>query len=100
MKNKCLALDLNGTVIEPKTGVLFSEYETGWKFKKGILPKIREYYEEGYYLFIITSQAGIADGYVRPEEFHHLIADVMNDIEMFCKRDYNYGHTIVTGKHK
>lgn len=88
--NKALFLDLNGTLIEPKTGVLFSEYTHGWKFKKGILSTVRRYFDNGYIICIVTNQAGIDEGNVTPTDFANLLDKVTESIEAFCTRSYRY----------
>lgn len=86
--NKALFLGLNGTIIEPKSGIPFTEHNTGWKFREGMLESIRDYYNQGHVICIVTNQEGIDDGFITPLEFSNLITDVVNSIKMYCNEGY------------
>lgn len=68
-KVKALFIDLDHTIIETKSGNSFPKDKDDWKFKKGILGKMYDYYKNGYVIYIVTNQGGIDDGYVTVQEF-------------------------------
>ena len=86
-KTKFLFLDLDGTIIETKSGETFPVDKDDWKFKKGILPKISEYYQKGFQLAIITNQAGIGDGHITILNFFEKLNTVLNNIAAYISSD-------------
>lgn len=64
---KVLICDLDGTLIETKSGKTFPENECDWKFKDGIQCAISRY--NPMYIFIISNQGGIEKGYVDESKF-------------------------------
>lgn len=64
--NKVLICDLDGTLIETKSGRTFPVDIYDWKFKKGIREAVQKYNPK--YLFIVTNQGGIEKGYVKELE--------------------------------
>ena len=65
--NKVLICDLDGTLIETKSGKTFPIDKDDWKFKKWIQEAVQEYNPK--YLFIVTNQGGIEKGFVDEGEF-------------------------------
>lgn len=90
MKKKALFLDLDGTIIETKSGKTFPVDLDDWKFKKGILEKIRDYYIDNYMIIIITNQAGVSDGYMKPNECLNKIREIGSNITNFISRETSY----------
>lgn len=64
--NKVLLCDLDGTLIETKSGKTFPINKDDWRFKKWIQEAVQEYNPK--YLFIVTNQGGIEKGYVNEGE--------------------------------
>ncbi|ORY88717.1 polynucleotide kinase 3 phosphatase-domain-containing protein [Leucosporidium creatinivorum] len=57
--SKVLALDLDGTVVVPKTGKKFPEDEFDWKWWDASVPgKLKQMHKDGYSLVLISNQAG------------------------------------------
>lgn len=73
---KILFADLDGTLIETKSGKIFPIDEFDWFFKPGIIEAIRNYNPD--YLFIITNQGGIEKGFIDEEKFKFKIKNVQN----------------------
>ncbi|EGW33405.1 uncharacterized protein SPAPADRAFT_71256 [Spathaspora passalidarum NRRL Y-27907] len=58
---KVAAFDLDGTLIETKSGYKFSRGPTDWKWwqDKNIMAKLQELISEGYLLVVFTNQGGV-----------------------------------------
>jgi len=68
-KQKALFLDRDGTVNIEREYVFRKE---DFEFQPGIFELIREYIKEGYLIFIITNQSGIARGLYSENEYLQL----------------------------
>ena len=73
--NKAIFLDRDGVVNVEKNYVYKIE---DFEFIDGIFDLCRKYQEQGYLLFIITNQAGIARGYYTEEQFFSLTDWMVN----------------------
>jgi len=73
-KNKALFLDRDGTINVEKNYVWKIE---DFEFIHGIFPVIQKYQNNGYLIFIVTNQSGIARGYYTENDFVRL-TDWMN----------------------
>ena len=82
--SKALFLDLDGTIIETKSGETFPIDINDWKFKKGILNKIKEYVDNNYKIIIVTNQAEIDEGYINPNSINSKIIRIIQEIETYC----------------
>ena len=80
--NKALFLDLDNTIIQTKSGETFPVDAKDWKFKRGSLQKIEDYYSDGYKICNITHQAGINEGYVKPSDFKNKILEIRQNKEI------------------
>lgn len=69
LKNKALFLDRDGTINVEKHYVYKVE---DFEFRDGIFELVRDFYDRGYLVFVITNQAGIARGYYSEKDFHLL----------------------------
>lgn len=87
--SKALFLDLDGTIIETKSGETFPKDINDWKFKKGILNKIKEYVEDNYRIIIVTNQDGIDEGYITPTEISYKLSSITKQIEFYCLNFYD-----------
>lgn len=83
MKNIILFADLDGTLIETKSGKTFPTDEFDWKFKDGIVEAIRRYNPD--YLFIITNQGGIEKGFIDEEKFKRKIKTIQHHLNIFLQ---------------
>lgn len=75
---KVLLCDLDGTLIETKSGKTFPVDENDWKFKEWIKEAIQEYNPK--YIFIISNQGGIEYGYVDEKKFITKLYAIMDEI--------------------
>jgi DNA 3'-phosphatase len=67
--NRLIAFDMDGTLITTKSGATFSKNVDDWKFLYPEVPSIlRQRYESGAHLAIISNQHGLATGHVTLEE--------------------------------
>lgn len=81
---KVLFMDLDGTIIETKSGKTFPQGIDDWQFKKFVLGKIDNYIQEGYELCIITNQAGVDEGYSLPSTMYRKLNMILAEIGIFC----------------
>jgi HAD superfamily hydrolase (TIGR01662 family) len=83
--NKALFLDLDGTLIETRSGNTFPKDEKDWKFKSRVLGKIKQFFDQGYKLIVVTNQAGIDEGYATPLEFNLKVQNINDQISNFLR---------------
>lgn len=76
---KVLLCDLDGTLIETKSGKTFPEDVNDWKFKPYIKEAIQEYAPR--YIFIISNQGGIEKGFVDEKEFYVKFHRIIDEIK-------------------
>lgn len=107
MKNKrqyrkALFIDLDGTIIEVKSGKKFPKDLKDWQFKPDILPRLKEAHEEGYLIAIVSNQAGIEKRnvtgnkkYPSSIEIDLKLNEIVHQICSYIKMD-NVPHNIVT----
>ena len=75
---KVLLCDLDGTLIETISGETFPVDENDWKFKEWIKEAIQEYNPR--YIFIISNQGGIENGYVDEKKFISKFITIQKEI--------------------
>lgn len=85
---KVLLCDLDGTLIETKSGKTFPVDNDDWKFKPWIKEAIQEYNPR--YIFIISNQGGIEKGYVKEVDFIKKLNTIKDEIR-------SWGDFIVDG---
>ena len=61
--------DLDSTIIVTESGQDFPRDSEDWKFKPKMLEKICQLYKKGIMIFVVTNQAGMDEGYVKPNSF-------------------------------
>ena len=66
---KILFADLDGTIIETKSGQTFPKDAEDWKFKEGILEAISSYAPT--HLHIVSNQGGVEKGYITAMELYN-----------------------------
>jgi histidinol phosphatase-like enzyme len=71
MSKKVLFIDLDGTLVEPKSGKEFPEFLGDMQFLTGVLNAIKNFIksQQTTHVFIVTNQGGIEMGHVRKEDF-------------------------------
>jgi D-glycero-alpha-D-manno-heptose 1-phosphate guanylyltransferase len=67
--DKALFLDRDGTINVEKNYVFTID---NFEFREGIFELVRGFYNDGYRIFVISNQAGIARGYYSENDFHVL----------------------------
>lgn len=78
-RNTVLLCDLDGTIIETKSGKTFPIDNDDWKFKAYIKEAIQEYKPK--YIFIISNQGGIEKGLVDEKGFIAKLKKIMSEME-------------------
>lgn len=68
-KNKALFLDRDGTI---NVDINYVWRIEDFKFIEGIFPIIKKYQSNGYLIFIVTNQSGIARGFYTENDFIRL----------------------------
>jgi hypothetical protein len=75
--SELIAFDMDGTLITTKSGATFSKSIDDWKFLYPNVPAIlREKYDNGAHLAIISNQNGIAKGHVTLDELTKKLASI------------------------
>lgn len=63
-------VDLDGTIIETKSGKTFPTDKHDWKLKPKVVSKIKSLIDKhDYKIVLVTNQAGISRGHVKSDEF-------------------------------
>lgn len=79
--NKAVLIDLDGTIIETKTGSKFPIDKNDWMFTTNILTSLENVFRNHYKICIITNQGGISEGYVDEADFIEKIETIIEKIE-------------------
>lgn len=97
---RCLILDLEGTTVETRSGLLYPLDKNDYYFLEGVLEKIYFYYSQHWEVCIITNQDEINQGLVKPNVAFERINNVIQDIELYLS-DLNHNRPIhkVIGLH-
>lgn len=91
MKNKALFLDLDGTLIQTKSENTFGQDKDDWKFRPKMLSRVKAFYDNGYYIVIVSNQAGVDEGYITPRELTSKICLISEQLCNFLKKStYKY----------
>lgn len=75
---KTLFCDLDGTIIETKSGNTFPTDTTDWRLKDGIVRAIDNYNPD--MLHIISNQGGIESGHVDEKEFNKKMLNIIETL--------------------
>ncbi|QEI03520.1 HISP [Spodoptera cosmioides nucleopolyhedrovirus] len=77
MNKKIAAFDLDGTLIETKSGQVYAKDDEDWKWKYfDIYLTLRSLIEQKYTIVIVTNQLGISTGKVKARCMQKKIADI------------------------
>jgi len=92
--SKAIFMDLDGTLIETKSGKDFPVDVGDWKFKEYVLDSLIELYEQEFHrLYIITNQGGIPK-YTNPGVFntklHHIIDEIYTYFNLYYKNRHSF----------
>ncbi|CAH8588188.1 unnamed protein product [Heterobilharzia americana] len=80
---KILGLDLDGTIIIPSSGKVFPKDYTDWKLiNNNILPKLKEYFDKGYKVVLLSNQRGITKGYQDIPNFKLKIQNIVEKLNI------------------
>ena len=67
---KVAAFDLDNTLVQPLDGKKFSETDTDWEFyTKDVPTKVKQLYDDGYTIVIVSNQKGIGSGKVDSDKW-------------------------------
>ena len=78
-KNKALFLDRDGTVNIEKNYVFKTE---DFEFTDGIFELIKSYQDNGYLIFIISNQSGIARGFYTENDYENLTTWMLRELDL------------------
>ena len=76
--HRYLFADLDGTLIDTKSGKLFPKDKNDWVLKNDVIKAIKKYDPE--YLFIASNQGGIEKGFVKLDDFIQKITSICKEI--------------------
>eukprot|EP01094_Clydonella_sp_ATCC50884_P005406 TRINITY_DN1433_c0_g1_i5.p1 TRINITY_DN1433_c0_g1~~TRINITY_DN1433_c0_g1_i5.p1 ORF type:complete len:537 (-),score=104.05 TRINITY_DN1433_c0_g1_i5:658-2073(-) len=85
-----VALDMDGTVIKTRSGRTFATGPTDWVFWDESVPhKLREVYDSGAAVVIMSNQGGVGTGKVSPQTLMEKVNDIIAEIDrpvcgLFC----------------
>lgn len=99
-----LFLDLDGTIIQTKSGKRFPKNINDWEFNANVLDRILEAMELGYRIYIVTNQGGIGK-FLTSSDFDEKIETIIERIAAYCfvspaKIKYRYCSTLGSYFHK
>lgn len=81
--------DLDGTLIETKSGRPFPLHSEDWKFIPETLNAIKYYYDKGYKVVIVTNQGGITQGYFSEKVFMKKMKCICDSMEKLLNLQKN-----------
>ena len=84
-----LFTDLDSTLIETKSGRTFPIHSDDWKFIPETLSAIKDYYDRGYKIIIVTNQGGIESGFITETVFIRKIETICKRLEILLKLQKN-----------
>jgi bifunctional polynucleotide phosphatase/kinase len=97
-----LALDMDGTIIKPKSGAKFAKDANDWVilFDK-VIPTLKEYYEKGYKVVIMSNQGGIEKGHTKTSDVKTKIENITEEfgfpIQALMSPNKDYYHKPAPG---
>lgn len=82
---RALLMDLDGTIIQTKSGKTFPKNVDDWEFIPGVLARIREAHDFGFPIYIVTNQGGISKGYIRASDLETKLENIVYAIKDQCE---------------
>ena len=79
MNYKLIIFDVDGTLVETKSGATFRKTADDWQWLPGRLAKIAMLHLQGIKLAIASNQGGVAFGYLDPLEIRHELMVMANE---------------------
>ncbi|KAI9561889.1 hypothetical protein GHT06_012851 [Daphnia sinensis] len=80
-KSKIAAFDLDGTIITTQSGKVFPTNSQDWKLNFSQIPgKLKQLLEDGFKIVIITNQAGLSNGKLKPQDFRQKLSDIRSKL--------------------
>ncbi|CAH8541425.1 unnamed protein product [Schistosoma turkestanicum] len=81
--SKILGLDMDGTVIVTSSGKVFPKDYTDWKLiNDNVVPKLKEYFDKGYKVVLLSNQRGITKGYQDISSFKIKIQNIVDKLNI------------------
>jgi D-glycero-D-manno-heptose 1,7-bisphosphate phosphatase len=79
--DKALAvfMDLDHTIIKPKSGKTFPINIDDWYFIPGVLNVMKKFQEDGHMIIVVSNQGGIDFGYQTEEEIKTKFRNIKNE---------------------
>lgn len=75
------AFDLDGTIITTQSGKVFPTNIQDWKLNFSQIPgKLKQLLEDGFKVVIITNQAGLSNGKLKPLDLRQKLSDVRSKL--------------------
>lgn len=90
--NKCLFLDLDGTIIRTKSKETFPKDINDWEIIEGVLPAMKRYVEKGYIVCIVSNQGGIELGHLTEADMDLKLQDIRREVEAYIRTDVNVAY--------
>lgn len=79
--NKALFIDLDHTIIKPKSGEKFPIDIEDWELIKGVKDVINNFMIGGFKVIIVSNQGGISLGYSTEEDFIFKVGEICAALE-------------------
>jgi bifunctional polynucleotide phosphatase/kinase len=79
--DKVLALDMDGTIIKPKSGAKFAKNADDWVFLNDkVATTLKEYHDKGYKLVIMSNQGGIEKGHTKLSDIQTKVENITEQV--------------------
>ena len=85
-RSKIAMFDLDGTIIKTKSGKIFPKDNDDWEFLNPTIPKrLQDLHREGYSIYILTNQAGVASGRQNIDDLRLKLNKILEAIDVPVK---------------
>lgn len=96
--HKVLFCDLDGTLINTKSGKTFPVDKFDWELRKDVINAIKNYMPD--YIFIVSNQGGIEKGFISESDFEHKIEHIVAEIGLRCPDVFQVDYAYCTSNDK